>query len=227
MTSLSSPSTTRTRLIQLGLFAFSLLLGISGGVFVLLLWQNSGAAAVETAVLPGIGEKTPWYLTRSAGVVAYLLLTGSMAWGLLLSTKIIKEAVAPPVALAMHNILSWLALGLTAVHLITLLFDNYYHYTLADLFIPFVGPYRPGWVGVGILGFYLIFATTLSFSFRKQLGQKRWRKLHYLTFAAYLSATVHGVMAGTDSAGTGMQLVYLGSVLLLLFLTNYRLLASR
>ncbi|HRQ36536.1 MAG TPA: hypothetical protein PLD25_01300 [Chloroflexota bacterium] len=215
--------------MQLGLFGLSLLSGVAAGALLLLLWQNSwaGSAVAETAVLPGIGEKTPWYITRAAGVVAYLLLTGSTAWGLLLSTKIIKEAVAPPLALAMHNFLSWLALGLTAVHLISLLFDSYYQYTLADLFIPFIGPYRPGWVGVGILGFYLVFAVTLSFNFRKKLGQKRWRKLHYLAFVAYFAATVHGVMAGTDSADAGMRVIYLGSVLLLLFLTNYRLLASR
>lgn len=95
------------------------------------------------------------------------------------------------------------------------------------MFIPFVGPYRPGWVGLGILGFYLVFITTLSFAFLKQLGQKRWRKLHYLTVAVYLFATVHGLMAGTDSAATGMQMVYLGSVGLILFLTNYRVLALR
>ncbi len=224
MTSISSPTTAPKRSNQLGWFALALLLGLAGGALTLVLWQSS--LTTGTAALLGLTEKTPWYITRAAGTVAYLLLTGSTAWGLLLSTKIIKEAVAPPLALAMHNILSWLALGFTAVHLFALLFDSYYQYRLADLFIPFVGPYRPGWVGLGILGFYLVFITTISFAFRKQLGQKRWRKLHYLTFVAYIFATVHGFMAGTDSVGTGMNLLYLGSGLLVLFLTNYRILAT-
>jgi hypothetical protein len=48
-----------------------------------------------------------------------------------------------------------------------------------------------------------------------------------VTFAVYLLATVHGVMAGTDSGNMGMQLLYWGSGLMVLFLTNFRLLMSK
>ena len=135
--------------------------------------------------------------------------------------------VPAALALAMHNILSWLAVLLTGLHALALLWDSFYTYTLADLTVPFVGPYRPGWVGLGIIGFYLMFLTSLSFNFRKQIGQKRWRQLHYATFAVYILATVHGAMAGTDSGNPGMQMLYWGSGLIVLFLTNYRMLVGR
>jgi len=80
---------------------------------------------------------------------------------------------------------------------------------------------------LGIIGFYLMFITAISFSFRKQIGQKRWRQLHYLSFIAYLGATIHGAMAGTDSGNLGMQALYWGSGLLVLFLTNFRLVAGK
>lgn len=208
---------------------FSLVLGALGGLILLgsgwLLVNTSAGATVANAL--ALTEKTPWYFTRSAGTVAYLLLAGSTIWGLLLSTKLIKEAIPAALSLAMHNILSWLAVALTGLHALALLWDSYYTYTLADLTIPFVGPYRPGWVGLGIIGFYLMFLTSLSFNFRKQLGQKRWRQLHYATFGVYILATVHGVMAGTDSANLGMQILYWGSGLLVLFLTNFRLLVGK
>lgn len=208
---------------------FSLVLGALGGLILLgsgwLLVNTSAGATVANAL--ALTEKTPWYFTRSAGTVAYLLLAGSTIWGLLLSTKLIKEAIPAALSLAMHNILSWLAVALTWLHALALLWDSYYTYTLADLTIPFVGPYRPGWVGLGIIGFYLMFLTSLSFNFRKQLGQKRWRQLHYATFGVYILATVHGVMAGTDSANLGMQILYWGSGLLVLFLTNFRLLVGK
>jgi DMSO/TMAO reductase YedYZ heme-binding membrane subunit len=175
----------------------------------------------------GIGAKTPWHISRSAGTVAYLLLLGSTAWGLLLSSKIIKEAIPAAVSLAMHNILSWLALAFTGLHALVLLLDNYYAYTFSDLTIPFVGPYRPGWVGLGIITFYMMALVAISFSFRKQMGQKRWRKLHYLSFAVFILATVHGIGAGTDSAKMGMQFIYLGSGLLVFFLSTYRLLTAK
>ena len=217
------------RFAALGTFMGSLLVGLLGGLLIFGGWLLLTATPVgaQIALFLGLTSKTPWYLSRSAGTVAYLLLTGSTVWGLLLSTKIIKEAVPAALSLAMHTSLSWLAVALTELHALALLFDNYYTYSLTDLTIPFVGPYRPGWVGLGIISLYAMIITSLSFNFRKQLGQKRWRQLHYLTFVAYVATTAHGVMAGTDSGKPGMQLLYWGSGLFVLFLTNYRLLAGK
>jgi DMSO/TMAO reductase YedYZ heme-binding membrane subunit len=78
-----------------------------------------------------------------------------------------------------------------------------------------------------VVGFYLVLLASASFSWRRWLGSKRWRLLHYTTFVAYALVTVHGLMAGTDSGEPGMRAVYLGSALLVLFLTNYRLLAAK
>jgi DMSO/TMAO reductase YedYZ heme-binding membrane subunit len=192
----------------------------AGGLYLL---TGVNLADLLSALL-GIGGKTPWHLSRSAGTVAYLLLLGSTVWGLLLSSKIIKEAVPAVLSLAMHNILSWLALAFTGLHALVLLLDNYFTYTLADLTIPFIGPYRPGWVGLGIMAFYTMALVSISFSFRKRMGQKHWRNLHYLSFAVFILATAHGIGAGTDSSKMGMQLIYLGSGLLVFFLTSYRLL---
>ncbi len=207
----------------------SLILGVLGGLILLATgWLlTSTPAGLALAQALAITEKTPWYFTRSAGTVAYLLLASSTIWGLLLSTKLLKDHIPAALSLAMHNILSWLAVVLTSLHALALLWDSYYSYSLADLTVPFIGPYKPGWVGLGIIGFYLMFLTSLSFNFRKQLGQKRWRQLHYLTFGVYLLATVHGVTAGTDTGNLGMQVLYWGSGLLVLFLTNFRLLVGK
>jgi hypothetical protein len=55
---------------------------------------------------------------------------------------------------------------------------------------------------------------------------KTFRLIHYLTFPLYGIVTVHGLMAGTDSSGPAAKALYLASLLFVLFLTNYRLLAS-
>lgn len=227
MTTLTNSFSTSNRFFKVLTFLLSLLLGlIGGGIAIGTGWFliTSTPLAAQLGALLGITAKTPWYFSRSAGTVAYLLLAGSTIWGLLLSTKIIKETVPAALSLAMHNILSWLAIAFTGAHALALLFDNYFTYTLPDLTIPFIGPYQPGWVGLGIIGLYLMLLTSISFQFRKQIGQKRWRRLHYLTFAVFILATVHGLMAGTDSSKPGMQVLYLGSGLAVFFLTNYRLL---
>lgn len=169
-------------------------------------------------------EKLAWYLTRSSGTVAYLFMSASTVWGLLLSTKVIKEVVPASVALAMHDILSWVAVGLASFHALVLLFDTYYTYTLGNLLIPFTGPYQPLWVGIGTLAFYLMFLLTVTFYLRLWIGAKRWRQLHYLTFAAYAMTTLHGWVAGTDSAAFAW--LYGGSSLLVIFLTIYRILTA-
>ena len=221
----TTPPTTPTGRLLL-LFG-SLAFGFIGGLIVLgigwLLLTATPLGAFLGGAL-GITTKTAWHLTRASGTVAYMLLAASTIWGLLLSSKIIKETVSPVLALAMHNVLSWAAISITGIHVFALLFDSYYTYRLADLVIPFIGPYRPEWVGLGIIGMYFMLLTSLSFSWRKQLGQKWWRRLHYLTFAVYLMVTAHGVMAGTDSGTPGMKALYWGSGLLVLLLTNYRLL---
>ena len=230
MTTMTNSLPTNNRTMRTLTFLFSLLLGMMGGAAALGLgWFVFVATPLgaQLAAFLGITAKTAWHFSRSAGTVAYLLLAGSTIWGLLLSSKIIKEAVPAALALAMHNILSWLAIGFTGAHALALLFDTYFTYTLADLTIPFIGPYLPGWVGLGIISLYLMLLTTISFYFRKKIGQKRWRQLHYLTFAVYILATLHGAMAGTDSGNPGMQAIYWGSGLLVFFLTNYRMLTGK
>lgn len=197
-------------------FAASLLVGFVAGLLALL----------AGALLFRHGDASSWYLSRSTGTVAYLLLSAATIWGLILSSKIVKEAVPAPLALGMHSFLSWLALALAGLHAALLLFDRYYQYGLADILIPFGGPYRPFWSGLGVIGFYLGLLTSASFAWRRRLGQRFWRRLHMLTFLAYLLVTAHGFMAGTDSGTTGMRLLYGASSLSVLFLVNYRLLSS-
>ncbi|MCP5096558.1 MAG: hypothetical protein GY943_13480 [Chloroflexi bacterium] len=211
-------------------FLISLLIGLAGGAMLLGAGQivsTNTELVTQTAVFLNLSEKTAWYFTRATGTVAYLLLTASTIWGLLLSSKIIKETVPAMLSLAMHNFLSWTAIGITGLHMVALLFDTYYTYTISDLLIPFIGPYRPEWVGLGVIGFYLMLLTSLSFYWRKFMGQLWWKRLHMLTFVAYLLITAHGITAGTDSGSTAMNTVYWGSGLLVLFLTNYRILTAR
>lgn len=169
-------------------------------------------------------EKVAWYLTRSSGTVAYIFLAASTIWGLLLSSKLIKEIIPAPVTLAMHDILSWIAVGLASFHALVLLFDSYYTYTLGNLLIPFTGPYEPLLVGVGTIAFYLMLLLSASFYARKWLGAKRWRQFHYGAFAAYIMVTLHGWLVGTDS--TTFTWLYGGSALVVLFLTLYRIVTA-
>ena len=45
----------------------------------------------------------------------------------------------------------------------------------------------------------LIAAVGVSNALRSRIPHSTWRKLHYLTLPAWLLASVHGVLAGTDA----------------------------
>lgn len=164
-----------------------------------------------------------WHIARAAGLTAYMLLTASTLWGLFLSTRLIKDWTPGPVSLLLHATASWLAVALMFVHVGMLLFDKYYSYTLADLFVPFIGPYRPFAVGLGIIAAWLTVAITISFAFRKVIGQRAWRLLHYTSYAAFALVTVHTVLAGTDMSKPGMWIVVVGFFALSAGLLGWRI----
>lgn len=164
-----------------------------------------------------------WHLIRSSGIFAYILLTASMIWGLFLSNQLIKDWSPGPVSISIHSSLSWLGILFTLFHAVLLIFDDYFTYTLGDVFIPFAGPYRPEWVGLGTLGFWIMLLVTISFAFKKQLGQKTWKRLHYLSYGVYLMVTGHALFAGTDSELLGFRLMVGVGVLVVVLLTGARI----
>jgi sulfoxide reductase heme-binding subunit YedZ len=164
----------------------------------------SGVIGVSALValgrsLPLTSSKAYWFISRSSGVLAYMLLTLGVMWGLVQSGAILRPTIPPLLAFGLHSFLNWASLAMTALHALILLGDNYIKLTLADLVIPFTSPYRPLFVGLGVLAFYLMFLLALSFYARRQLGQKTFRTLHYASYLTYLLVTWHSLGAGSDS----------------------------
>lgn len=173
---------------------------------------------------PLTGETSAyWYMSRAAGLVGYLLLWAATAWGLVVSTKVAKGLVPAPFAMNLHEFLSLAALAFSAFHALVLLGDHYIDFSLVDIIYPFAASYRPGWVGLGQIGFYLSAALTASFYVRKSIGPKRWRTLHYLTFLAYGMVVVHSLTVGTDTSILPIQVMYAATGATVVFLIYYRL----
>ena len=163
--------------------------------------------------------KLTWHLVRSSGMVAYLLLLASTVWGLFISSQSVKDWSPGVVSLTVHSTLSWLAVILAVIHALLLLLDDYFTYTLADIFIPFIGPYRPIWVGLGTLSFWMLLLISFSFPIKKWMGHQNWKRLHYVSYLAFGAVSVHGLVAGTDGHLLGFRAmvgVGIGLVILLL-----------
>jgi predicted ferric reductase len=162
-----------------------------------------------------------WYITRSAGLTAYLVLWLSVAWGLAVSSRILDTLLNRSFTYEYHQFLSLLAIGFIVLHIIVLYFDRYLPYTISQVLVPFLSPYRPVWVGLGVVAFYLTLLVTVTFYLRSQIGLKAFRAIHVLSLVAYVGVAVHGLMSGTDSALPAVQLMYVGTFLMTVFLFTY------
>lgn len=147
-----------------------------------------------------MNEHTFWYLSRASGMVAWLVLAASCLWGILLVTRMLKPADRPAWLLDLHRWLGGLSVATTAVHLGTLVGDNYVHFGWRELFVPQASAWQPGPVTWGVLAFYVLVVVQLSSLMMKKLPKRLWRSVHLLSYVMFAMATVHGVQAGTDAS---------------------------
>jgi sulfoxide reductase heme-binding subunit YedZ len=139
-------------------------------------------------------------LTRATGVVALILLTAVVVLGVLGSIGFSGGTRWPRFAIgSLHRDLSLLAVALLAVHIVTTLLDSFAPVKLIDAVIPFISAYRPLWLGLGALAFDLVIALVATSLLRRRLGYGAWRAVHWLAYASWPVAVLHGLGTGSDS----------------------------
>lgn len=145
-------------------------------------------------------DPTFWVLARSSGLIAYLLLTASVLAGLVLKGRPFGRSPKPAAMTDAHRFLALLGLTAIAMHGAALVLDGTVRITPLALFVPGLVPYRPLWTALGVVAAELVVLVYASFSLRRRIGARAWRRLHWLTYAIFSLATVHGLAAGTETA---------------------------
>jgi methionine sulfoxide reductase heme-binding subunit len=171
-----------------------------------------------------VTSSTPlWYATRATGLVALVLLTASMALGLLSSVRFERPGWPRFVTLGLHRNLSLLALAFTVVHVLTTVLDSFVSIPLPDAFIPFISSYRPFWVGLGAIAFDLMLALIVTSLLRTRMGFRSWQLVHWAAYLCWPVAVLHGLGTGTDTPTTWVLILTVGCVLVIAALTLWRL----
>ena len=145
-----------------------------------------------------------WYTTRGAGAVSLLLLSGVVALGVLTAVRFEAPGWPRFVTAALHRNLSLTAVVFLALHVLTAVTDPFAHLGLVVALVPFTSWYRTLWVGLGTIAVELIVAVAATSLFRRWLGHTAWRAVHWLAYAAWPVALVHGIGAGTDGTSDWM-----------------------
>ena len=224
--SVSSPSQPKQNLPLLwSILSVVTTLLVIGVLFlvVILAMSPAGQTLVQgmNSLFAGSSIQLWWYVTRAAGIVAYLLLWFSMILGLAVTSKYLDGLLDRMFTYDFHQFISLLSLVFVGLHIVVLSLDRYLPYSALQILVPFLSPYRPAWVGIGVLSFYIILLVTATFYLRKRIGMQAFRVIHILSLVGYLGATLHGIYAGTDSVLPAMKLVYAGTGLTVLFLTVF------
>ncbi len=163
-----------------------------------------------------VGPSAYWYLTRASGTVALLLLTASMVIGVAAIARLRGPGVPRFVVDGIHRTASLLAVAFLAVHIVTAVLDSFASISLLDAVIPFIGSYRPLWLGLGAVAFDLLLAVALTSVIRDRVGHAGWRSVHWLAYASWPIAVVHGLGTGSDVHHGWLEVINVGCILIVL-----------
>jgi methionine sulfoxide reductase heme-binding subunit len=181
-------------------------------------------SAASSPVAIVVTSSTPlWYATRATGLMALVLLTISMALGLLSSVRFARPAWPRFVTLGLHRNISLLALAFTVAHILTTVLDSFVSIPVQDAVIPFISSYRPLWLGLGAISFDLMLALIVTSLVRTRMSYRWWQVVHWTAYLCWPVAVLHGLGTGTDTP-VGWVLVLTGAcVLTVAALTIWRL----
>ncbi|MEZ5182647.1 MAG: hypothetical protein R2702_12360 [Acidimicrobiales bacterium] len=80
--------------------------------------------------------------------------------------------------------------------------DNWIHLGWAEVLVPGTSSWRPLAVARGVVTMYLLAAVQITSLLRKRLSKRAWKRVHFASYPLFLTATAHGVTAGTEMGTT-------------------------
>ena len=166
-------------------------------------------------------EYLPWLTSRSAGIVAFALVSCSVVLGLLTAARLVPRRFVVR-ARGWHEQLAVVALGAVALHGAALLFDGWLDAAPLDLVVPFRMDQAPFWTGLGVLAAWLAVALGLTYYVRRRVGPRRWRLAHRATPVVWMLGALHALGAGTDAGTLWLRGLVIGSASLIVGLLVVR-----
>jgi len=174
-----------------------------------------------------MNDQILWFATRGAGIVSLLLLTAVVGLGVLTAVRFQRPAWPRFLTAGLHRNLALLSVAFLGVHIASAVLDPFASLGLVAAAIPFASSYRPLWVGLGVIALDLFLALVLSSLLRARLGARAWRAIHWLAYACWPLALLHGVGAGSDATAPWMLALDVGCIALVAGAVAWRLAGLR
>ncbi|HEX3630412.1 MAG TPA: ferric reductase-like transmembrane domain-containing protein [Candidatus Dormibacteraeota bacterium] len=140
-----------------------------------------------------------WYATRGAGVVSLILFTAVVVLGVIAAMRWQTPSWPRFLTTGFHRNLALTSLVFLAIHIVTAVVDPFTALGWNAALIPFSSSYRTFWLGLGVVALYLLLAIVVTSLLRPLFGYRTWRVVHWLTYAMWPIAVIHGIGTGSDT----------------------------
>lgn len=171
-------------------------------------------------------SKALWFLGRGTGVVALVMLTLTLVLGITTRSGRPALGVSRFGVADLHKTASLTGAGLVLLHVGSLLFDPYAQLRLVDLVLPFLGSYRPLWLGLGTLALDVLLVLVATSLLRHRIGPRAFKAVHWVAYALWPLAFAHGLMTGTDAGALWFLAVAAGCGIAVIAAVTWRLSAG-
>lgn len=153
-----------------------------------------------------------WYLSRATGLVSFVVLSLVVVLGATLSRRGRLPGLPRFAGVGLHRNASLFAVVLLVVHIVTAIADPYVSIGWLAAVVPFTSGYEPLWLGLGAFAMDLALVVVVTSLLRFRIGIKAWRAVHWLAYAAWPVAAIHGIGAAADLRSGALLAVALGVI---------------
>lgn len=139
-----------------------------------------------------------WMLARVTGLAAFLTLGVAVLSGVALRTSVLDRLGSNRAWLELHTFCTAMWIPAGGLHLLSLLADRTARIRPIDLVVPFGVDYGPVAVGLGSIALDLFVLVAVTGWMKRQMSQRLWSLIHWLSYPAFALAFAHAVLSGTD-----------------------------
>ena len=167
-----------------------------------------------------------WYATRGAGAVSLVLLTAVVVLGILSALRVQAAGWPRFLTTGLHRNLALMTLVFLGLHIVTAVVDPFTHLGWLSAIVPFSSYYRTVWLGLGTIAFELLVAILVTSLARGLVGHTVWRMVHWLTYASWPIAVIHGIGTGTDTLSAWLLVLTVACVTAVVVAVGFRVTAG-
>jgi methionine sulfoxide reductase heme-binding subunit len=139
-----------------------------------------------------------WLMSRSAGLLSVVLLSATVAMGIVSSSQFPRGRWSRWMRGQIHIRVAYLACAMLALHVAAIVLDSYVAVNALDAVVPFTSSYDRIGVGLAAISVDLVIIVVLTSLLRSRLPFLTWQRIHVLAYLAWPVAIIHGLVSGTD-----------------------------